>query len=237
MSSRADPSVSVIIPVYNGERYLAEAVESALGQSHAPAEVIVVDDGSTDASAEAARRFSEHVRYEWQAHAGIGAARNRGTELARGELLAFLDADDRWPTGKLARQLEVLRLDPDLGMVFGHVRQLHDGPEWEMGIAQQSSSPSELVPGYLPGTLLIRRETFTRVGRFRTDCKVGEFIDWYARAQELRLRSMCLPDLMLWRRIHRANQGILQRASVNDYAKIMKASLDRRRAAGNHEGH
>jgi PST family polysaccharide transporter len=223
--------VSVIIPVYNGERYLGEAIESVLAQTHRPIDVIVVDDGSTDGSSEVAKGYSASVGVAVQANAGSGAARNRGVELARGGLLAFLDADDRWPEYKLARQVEALELNPQLDAVFGQVRQLRDGPEWKSGVLEPSCSPAFLMTGYVPGTMLIRREAFLRVGPFQTAWKVGEFIDWYARATEIGLQMECLPDLVLWRRVHQMNQGIVERASVSDYAKVIKASLDRRRAA------
>ena len=96
-----NPLVSVIIPVYNYDRYLAEAVESVLSQTYQHLEVIIVDDGSTDQSGEVARSFAgSGVRYCPQVHAGIGPARNKGVELAQGEFLAFLDADDRGPSRK-----------------------------------------------------------------------------------------------------------------------------------------
>jgi len=91
---RANSLISVIIPVYNGERYLAEAIESALGQHYRPIEIILVDDGSTDRSAEVAKQVSQSIRYLYQAHGGAGAARNAGVDLAPGEFLAFLDPDD-----------------------------------------------------------------------------------------------------------------------------------------------
>jgi len=225
-------SVSVIIPAYNRQAYIAEAVQSALQQSHRPLEIIVVDDGSTDGTRSAVQKFFPSVRYELQQHSGAGAARNRGAEIARGELLAFLDADDVWPPYKLARQLEAFQLRPDLHMVFGQVRQLHDGPEWSSGIVGRLSNPSQLMAGYAPGTMMVRRDAFFRVGPFKTDWKVGEFIDWYARARDLQLRETCLPDLLLFRRIHKSNQGIVEHASRSDYAKVIKASLDRRRMRG-----
>lgn len=226
-----DPTVSVIIPAYNCQRYVGEAIESVLAQTYRPLEVIVVDDHSTDQTAEIARRFAQ-VQCVSQAHAGAGAARNLGAALARGALLAFLDADDRWTLYKLSRQVEALGERPDLDMVFGCVRQLHAGSEWEEGIAKSDGPDLQLMPGFIAGTMLIRRETFHRVGEFKTEFKVGEFIDWYGRARDLGLRSMCLPDLLLWRRIHQTNQGIVERASVSDYAKVMKACLDRRRNGG-----
>jgi hypothetical protein len=89
-----------------------------------------------------------------------------------------------------------------------------------------------MVPGMVAGTMLIKRRALFRVGRFKDDLKVGEFIDWYARAVELQVRSLVLPDLLLWRRIHDSNQGVRERQSVTDYARVLKAALDRKRAAG-----
>ncbi len=226
----SDLSVSVIIPAYNCEEYLGEAIESALHQTYPPLEVIVVDDGSTDRTCEVGQAFPPPVHCISQPHMGAGSARNRGAAMARGALLAFLDADDRWPLYKLSRQVEALR--PDLDVVFGYVQQLHAGPEWAAGTADAAAAASPLVTGVLPGTMLVRREAFFRVGEFKSEWKLGEFIDWYARATELELRSLCLPDLLLWRRIHTTNTGVLQRHSRTDYAKVLKAALDRRRANG-----
>ena len=104
----AAPTVSVVIPVHNGERYLAEAIESVLEQSHPALECIVVDDGSTDSTAAVAGRYGDRVRFAERAHAGVSAARNLGTSLARGELVAFLDHDDSWLADKLERQLALV---------------------------------------------------------------------------------------------------------------------------------
>lgn len=230
---KESPLVSVIIPVYNYGRYLAEAVESVLNQTYQHLEIIVVDDGSTDETAEVARSFADRgVRYCHQVNTGIGPARNIGVELAQGEFLAFLDADDRWPPKKLERQLRAFESDPTLEMVFGQAAQLQNGPEWESGIKNQELAPASMVPGMVAGTMLIKIDAFSRVGNFQGDWKVGEFIDWYARAVELQIRSLVLPDLMLWRRIHDSNQGVRERQSMSDYARVLKASLDRRRASG-----
>ena len=228
---KESPLVSVIIPVYNYDRYLAEAIESVLSQTYQHLEVIVVDDGSTDRSAEVAKSFAARgVRYCHQVHAGIGLARNMGVELAQGDFLAFLDADDRWPLEKIERQVRAFDNDPALEMVFGQVVQLHNGPEWEAGVKENKLPAAGMVPGMVPGTMLIKLAAFFRVGKFKGDLKVGEFIDWYARAVELQIHSLILPDLLLWRRIHDSNQGIRERQSVTDYARVLKASLDRRRA-------
>ena len=226
-----DQLVSVIIPVYNYERYLAEAIESVLNQTHQQLEVIVVDDGSTDRSGEVAESFADRgVQYCRQVHAGIGPTRNKGVELARGEFLAFLDADDRWPLEKIERQLNAFESDQTLEMVFGYALQLQNGPEWEAGVKDYKPSVAGMVPGMVPGTMLVKRDTFVRVGLFKGGLKVGEFIDWYSRAVELNVRSLILPELLLWRRIHDSNQGVRERQSVSDYARVLKAKLDRARS-------
>lgn len=222
--------VSVIIPVYNCDRYLAEAIESVLAQTYQPLEIIVVDDGSTDNSAEVAKHFASSVRYYSQSQSGAGAARNYGTELAQGSFFAFLDADDFWVKDKLTCQMQVFESEPDIDIVFGYVQQFHS-PELDESIKNKIYCPPELMAGYHPGTMLLKREAFLRVGKFETNLQMGEFISWYARATELGLREKMLPDLLMSRRLHETNLSIRQREARTDYVRLIKASLDRRRAA------
>jgi glycosyltransferase involved in cell wall biosynthesis len=224
-------SVSVIIPVYNCERYLAAAIRSALAQTEPPDEVLIVDDGSTDGSASVARGFGAPVHYLSQSHTGLSAALNRGVERARGSFLAFLDADDLWVEDKLARQLDALAADPTLDAVFGYVEQFASP---ELAPAAQPSVPegARLAPGYLAGALLIRAEAFHRVGPFDPRWQIGNFIDWYLRAHEAGLRHTMLPEVFLRRRLHTDNLGIRERAQRHDYARILKHALDRRRSLG-----
>src|SRR5687768_16816995 len=102
-------SISAILPVFNGGLYLAEAIESVLAQTYQPAEVIVIDDGSTDITGEIVKRFGDVVQYSTQPNSGAGAARNRGVQLAHGEFLAFLDADDLWLKNKLTDQMQAFK--------------------------------------------------------------------------------------------------------------------------------
>ena len=223
--------MSVIIPVFDGERYLAAAIESALLQTVSPAEVVVIDDGSTDRSAAIAEGFGGTVRCVRQARAGIGAARNAGLVAARERLVAFLDADDLWEPGKTAGQRAALEADRRLDMVFGLAVQFHS-PELSDEERARTRVPSAPAPGYVPGGGLFRREAFERAGAFETGWRVGEFVGWYQRAMELGLRSALVPEVVLRRRVHTTNQGIRARDSLIDYARILKASIDRRRAAG-----
>jgi glycosyltransferase involved in cell wall biosynthesis len=233
MSAAAERSVSAIVPVYNGERYLAMAIESALAQTEPPVEIIVVDDGSTDGSAVVAKAYGAPVRCLSSPHGGLSAALNRGIRHARGAFLAFLDADDLWVDVKLARELDVLAADPGLDAVFGHVEQFVS-PDVEEAARPALPDAVRLAPGYLTGTLLIRAAAFHRVGLFDPRWQIGNFIDWYLRAQETGLRSAMLPEVLLRRRLHADNMGTRERASRHAYARILKHALDRRRSpAGN----
>jgi glycosyltransferase involved in cell wall biosynthesis len=122
------PSVSVVIPLYQAAAYVSETLDSVAAQTAPPAEVIVVDDGSRDGGAEVARAHPLGPVVLSQSNAGPAAARNAGIRAAGGELIAFLDADDLWHPEKLARQLEVFRMAPDLGLVSCHAEGF-----WEEG--------------------------------------------------------------------------------------------------------
>ena len=217
--------VSVVVPVYDGAAYLAEAIESARAQAYRPIEVVVVDDGSTDGSAEVARSFGSSVSYAHKENAGLSSARNTGLGLARGDLVAFLDADDVWLPKKLAAQVALLVAE-SLDLVFGHVEEFVS-PGTDAGLVRPAAAP---MPGYLPSTALVRADAFSRVGPFDTGLTVAEWVDWYARAAEAGLRVGMVPDVVTRRRLHGENHGIRQRQARNDYLHVLKASLDRRRA-------
>ena len=224
-----NPLVSVVIPLYNGEKYLAEAIESVLAQTYSSIELIVVDDGSTDGSADIVKGYTS-VHYYFQPNQGLGAARNRGIDLAQGSFLAFLDADDIWDKDKLMCQMKAFDNTPGLDMVFGQVEQFIS-PELDEYAKSKINHASEIIQGYFAGTLLIKRDSFFRVGCFATHWCVGEFIDWYTKAIEQSLNSFTIPEVVMKRRIHNDNTGIRERNSRTDYVRILKASLDRRRKA------
>jgi glycosyltransferase involved in cell wall biosynthesis len=216
--------ISIVIPVYNCERYLAEAIQSVLDQTCSLTEIIVVDDGSTDGSAEVAGHYIQSIKYYYQSNAGVSGALNKGITMSSGSFLSFLDADDIWAPDKLERQMAAMD-DPRLDMVFGQVEQFYS-PE-----LNKRQGAMRVMPGYSKGTLLIRRQSFFRVGLFGKHFHLGDFIEWYLRATELGLKSLMLPEVMMRRRIHAGNMGIRQHGQRADYLRILKASLDRRRAA------
>lgn len=222
-------AISVIVPVFNEAAYLREALESVLTQTLPAAEIIVVDDGSTDDSAQIAETFAG-VGCVRQEHTGAGAARNRGVAEAKSSLLAFLDADDVWMPEKLALQVEALRETPALDAVFAHLEHFHS-PDLPPEKAARLVCPERAMPCTTAVAMLIRRAAFARVGGFDESGAIGEVVDWYLRAQSLPLAELTLPETLVRRRIHAGNTGVLRSAEKNRYVGIVKAALDRRRAA------
>ena len=222
------PLVSVIIGAYNAAPYLGEAIESVLAQTHEPVELIVVDDGSTDATRDVAEAYGDALRCIGQPNGGMAAARNRGIAEARGEYLAFLDADDRFPPDKLRTQLAAFDADPSLDVVYGHVCEFLS-PDLDEPARRLLREPVHDTPWPTPNLMLVRRDSFLRVGLFSTELKVGIGVDWHARANEAGLRSAVPPVVVLERRLHAENNGIRQRSARPQYLHVLKASLDRRR--------
>jgi glycosyltransferase involved in cell wall biosynthesis len=219
------PRVSVIIPVFNGEQFLAEAIESVLAQSYASHEVIVVDDGSTDRTPQIAQSYAS-VKYVRQANSGTAAARNRGIEMARGEYLAFLDADDVWMADKLALQMAAFEADPSLEVVSGYVEQFI-----EAGQEDRYSVPAAPTAGYSTIAILMRRGVMDSVGLFHEEAVTGETINWFARFIDKQPRLLMLPQIVARRRIHGNNAGIRnQKEKQHNMIRTLKSSIERKRA-------
>lgn len=223
-----DPRVSVIIPVYDGELYLSEAIESALSQTYRSLEVLVVDDGSTDRSAEVARRWLPRIQYFHLPHCGTGAARNHGATEARGEFLAHLDADDVWVRDKLERQMRLFEAEPELDLVSGGVENFYS-PDVEGEVRKFTRHVTGVIGGNAASAIVVRKEAFRRVGAYATEWRLGTDLDWHIRSVELGLRMKAVDGLVVRRRLHMTNSGVVRRQFAGDRLHILKKALDRRR--------
>lgn len=219
--------ISVVIPAYNREKYLGEAVQSALGQTLSPDEIIVVDDGSTDQTAAVARSFGGIVRCLTRTNGGVGPARNDGVAASSGDILAFLDSDDLWVPQKLEWQAAHLDQHPETDLVFGHM-QAFVSPELQPTFNR--SVDTQAMPGMCASTLMVRKKVFEKIGPFDPAERVTEFIEWFSRAQAMGCTSTVLPELVLKRRVHLTNCVHDRKHMNRQYARVLKTILDRRRA-------
>jgi glycosyltransferase involved in cell wall biosynthesis len=183
------PRVSVVIPTYNYARYVPEAVDSVLAQSFEELEVIVVDDGSTDKTAEILRSFGEQIRNIRQEHCGLSAARNTGIRAARGQYVAFLDSDDLWLPEKVSLQIARLDAEPEVGLVYCETLLFDDSaPATLILHSYWASHPSGRILPWLvrqnvipSPTPIVRRELFERVGLFDETLRACEDWDMWIR--------------------------------------------------------
>jgi len=204
MNAHVPGRISVVIPVYNGARYVVEGVQSVRDQRHADTEIILVDDGSTDESW-AIISGLEDAKAIRQENQGPGAARNRGVAEATGEFLCFLDQDDLWLPEKSALQQAKLQSDRDLGYVLAHntfsLLSGHSRPDWARDRYFEKDHP-----GFVVGAMMARRSAFDKVGPFRTDFNAGvDDVDWFVRSQQRGVRREMMPETLLNRRLHDEN--------------------------------
>lgn len=226
------PLVSCIVPTYNGEAYLGESLESILAQTYQRLEVIVADDGSTDATLEVAARYGPRVRVVAQANAGPAAARNLGVRAASAPFVAFLDQDDLWHPEKLTRQMARFVARPELDVSVAHVQRFWTAelPEQEEKFRDHRAATA--LPGYISGTLLARRRVFDIVGLFDTGVRFADSMEWFLRARQRGIVSELLPDVLLRHRMHGRNLSQLEAVGSRDeFLRVLKVSLDRKRAS------
>jgi glycosyltransferase involved in cell wall biosynthesis len=217
------PFVTVVVAAYDSERHIAATLDSALAQEHHPMEVIVIDDGSTDATAEIVERYD--VRMIRRANGGQGAAKNTGVAAARGELIAFLDHDDLWAPGKIARQVEALAAAPDAAGALVRLEVL-----LEPGVPHPEWLPrSREYPWFPPSSWLVRRSAFDRIGLFDEASNVPDF-DWMLRARDLGLTFAIVPEVLGTYRIHGRNASYGRQGVTDDAFLALRRSLDRIRA-------
>lgn len=211
------PRFSVVIPVYNGEAFVARAIESVLGQTWPAHEVIVVDDGSTDETAAVVLRFGERVRYVRQDNAGVSTARNRGAEMATGDWLAFLDADDWYYPERLRLHAEWIVREPELDFLTGdydyvradgsHISRSMDQHESGQAMLRKAQGAQQVVmegnalESFVADhfgdthTLSVPRATFMRLGGYPTGYRVCEDVFFLVRlcAVSTRIGVVCQP--------------------------------------------
>jgi glycosyltransferase involved in cell wall biosynthesis len=222
--------VSVILPVFNAEIYLEEAIRSVLSQTYKNLELICINDLSTDNSLSLLESFgNDIVLVNNEVNCGTAESRNKGIRLARGNFLSFLDNDDIWKNDKLEIQLNQFQHTADLDVSVSHM-QCFLSPEMSEEAKMLLFCPPDPLPGYIPSTIVVKRTSFEKVGYFDRRWKNGESIAWILKAQEAGLHFGMVEDVLVKRRIHERNKGILSSSvSKSEYLKIFREAVHRRR--------
>jgi glycosyltransferase involved in cell wall biosynthesis len=220
--------VSVIMPAYNSAAFIPDAAESIRRQAYPRLELIIVDDGSTDGTAEVAKALPNlSVQYVYQPNGGPARARNHGLRLARGDVIALLDADDLWPPDRLRCQLRYLERDPLTEVVLGRFQCFRTVPRPGGGSDIQTTSPA--VVNLLVGAALYRRRVFDRIGGFDEAIRYCEDADWFMRAREQGVPIVVHDEVTLLYRRHQANMTRGRDVRGLHVVDLLKKSLDRRR--------
>lgn len=233
----SEPTVSYILAVCNGRQYLAEALESIRVQSRPVNEIIVVDDGSTDDTAEIAERFGPPVRCIRQRNAGQSAARNHGVRESRGDMLAFLDCDDLIHPKKIERQLHRFAQVPGLMHIDAYAQNFWSPeiPEEQRELTgwQAMTHSTEPWPEFI-ATWLFRREVWHRVGGFDENRRFAEDSEWHDRVRFSDMPVEIMPSVLARRRLHATN---LTRSNYDDHIdglhRFFKQRMARQRALSN----
>lgn len=221
--------ISVVIPAFNAETTIAEALASVLKQTLQPYEIILVDDGSTDRTAYVASQTSPSIHIERQANRGAPAALNAGIRLAAGDHLAFLDADDIWEQDKLEIQACLLENRADLDGVGG-LMQRFLCPSNDAETNKRYRVAENPEPSWLLGALLLRRRCFDVCGIFDETLPVGYSIDWCHRARLARLAFAMHPSVVFRRRIHPGSLAHRSPRADRSMLQMARFAIERRRA-------
>lgn len=222
------PLVSVVMPVFNGEKYINEAVENILNQNYPAIEIIIIDDGSTDETKKLVHELPVDVRYFYQPNEGPSSARNRGIRDVSGKYVAFLDVDDLWPENNLELLVRQLEGNSDLDVARGYAQLFKNT---DNNKEEYIGNPKEGFQDYI-GAALYKKTVFNKVGLFDPFLKFGEDTDWYNRAREQNLNIKILDEVTLLVRRHGKNMTEGKTLKELNVLKVFKKTLDRTRSGG-----
>jgi len=223
----SDPRVSIVMGTLDAGRFLATALASIREQTFDDVEIVIVDGGSTDDTLAVAEEYDARVLH--QRGEGLFEAWNEGVAAARGELIGFLDSDDRWDPPKLEAQVRVLDERPEIDYVIGRVRFfLEPGMPYPPGFREDLIGTDHVAP--MPGVLLARRRVFDRVGPFRTEYLIASDVDWFVRLRDAGLQRAVVEGALIHKRLHDSNLSHFKAETMNDeFLALLRRSIARKR--------
>lgn len=214
--------ISVIIPAYNAASFLEKTINSVLNQTSLPKEIIIIDDGSIDATQEIIKSFDFPIRYFYQSNKGSAAATNKGIRLAESPYLALLDHDDLWHPKKLEQQSALFLVNPKLEVAYCRVESFFD-------TSLKEADKQYLLPppmkGFLRSCILFKKSITEKVGYFQENLKVTESIDWISRINDANTIIEIVPEILVSRRIHKKNTSTVQRSNYKELLGLLKQRI------------
>jgi glycosyltransferase involved in cell wall biosynthesis len=218
-------SISVIICAYNGGKYVGDAIISVINQSITPLEIIVVNDGSTDNTAEVIKSFGEKVKYIFKENQGLPAARNTGIIEARGNYITFLDQDDLYFEDSLEKQLAVFAKYKSVDVCAGHTIYTH------LSKPNQSESPKASKKGFqiLMGCTRLKKTVFDVVGLFDESLLMAEDVDMYLRIKEAGIPFAIHNNVVMAYRRHDSNITNNKMKAQLYFLRAIKKAKERRK--------
>jgi len=232
--------ISAIIPAYNSQDFILDAIKSIQNQTHPIDEIIVIDDGSVDNTQQLIQSQTKNIIYLKQDNQGPSAARNAGIKRAKGDWIAFLDADDQWIENKIEKQLDALSLSPELHLLAGDMQEI--GMNNEVMTQSVLAKHNLLQPfqlnqsraihhalaqlvskNFIPtGTVLVKRSTVLEAGLFNKDIRFGEDLELWAKIAA-KHPITCLPEILMLRRLHQQNATNATAAMLADLVNVMQS--------------
>jgi glycosyltransferase involved in cell wall biosynthesis len=221
--------VSVIVAVKNGDRFIRTAIESIISQTYPDLEILAVDGDSTDGTVAILESF-DRVRIVKQTGRGIGNAYNTGIEHAKGDFIAFLSSDDYWMPDKIERQMSALKNQSSASFAVCSAKFfLHDPEYLPPGFRPELLEEPRVA--YIMETLFAHRSSFSAAGLFDEEMRNSEDVDWFARARDLKLESVVVPQVLLHKRIHDKNLHLNSSHDNRDLLRAVRNSIQRKQSS------
>lgn len=232
--------ISAIIPAYNSQDFILDAINSIKNQTHPVDEIIIIDDGSTDNTQQIVENIRGEIKYLKQKNQGPSAARNAGIKIAKGDWIAFLDADDQWTIDKIEKQLTVLSHSPELHLIAGDMQEIGIANELitqsvlakhslleqfqaNQSLAINNALAKLVTKNFIPtGTVLVKRTTLIEAGMFNSAIRFGEDLELWAKIAA-KHPITCMPEILMLRRLHNQNATKCTVPMLADLVKVMQS--------------
>ena len=227
--TKSTPLVSVVIPLFNSELYIEGTLDSVAAQTYAPIEVFVIDDGSTDRSASLVQTHSLPLTYIYQTNQGVSAARNAGISRATGKYIAFLDADDKWASEKLNKQVAILEREPGFAAASGRGKYVGNLELLQHRERMPFDDENTAYKPHSMGSTLYRRELFEKIGLLDETLVHSEDVDFFLRLRDFGYQIFEMDEVVQYVEIH--GKGLVSKVSEESWIMphVIRRSMKRRR--------